>query len=44
MRDQGFNDNMFFGASAMSNTASILPPVMFFFVWIAAFAFMLHAA
>jgi hypothetical protein len=29
---------------AMSKTTSIVPPLMFFFVWIAAFAFMMHAA
>jgi hypothetical protein len=44
MRDQDLDDALFIGVHAMSKTTSFVPSLMFFFVWIAAFAFMLHAA
>lgn len=44
MRDQDVNHNTSLGVFVMSNTTSIIPPLMFFFVWLAAFGFMLHMA
>ena len=44
MRDQDTNDNTSLGVFVMSNTTSIIPPLMFFFVWLAAFGFMLQMA